>query len=98
MEFDVVAHLRAVRRSVAFLDRDGSAASAVTLSRGIEAEVGKLWEAVTNADQIPLWFAPVEGDLSLGGRYQVEGNAGGSITELPTTVTFLADLGIRRRC
>ncbi len=25
------------------------------------------------------WFAPVEGDLRLGGRYQVEGNAGGTI-------------------
>ena len=40
-----------------------------------------LWDAVTGADRIPRWFAPVSGDLEPGGRYQVEGNAGGSITE-----------------
>ena len=80
MEFDVDTHLTAVHRSVAFLERDGIAAGAVTLSRSFEAEAGQLWEALTNPDQIPLWAAPIEGDLSLGGRYQIEGNAGGSIT------------------
>ena len=31
-------------------------------------------------ERIPRWFLPVSGDLELGGRYQLEGNAGGSIT------------------
>ena len=29
---------------------------------------------------MPRWFLPVTGDLQLGGRYQLEGNAGGVIT------------------
>ena len=33
------------------------------------------------ADRIPRYFAPVTGDLALGGRYQVEGNASGTVTE-----------------
>ena len=39
-----------------------------------------VWDAVTNGERIPRWFAPVSGDLELGGHYQVEGNAGGTIT------------------
>ncbi len=39
-----------------------------------------LWDAVTNAERIPRWFLPITGDLKLGGRYQLEGNAGGEIT------------------
>ena len=30
-----------------------------------------LWEALTSAERIPRWFAPVSGDLRLGGRFQV---------------------------
>jgi uncharacterized protein YndB with AHSA1/START domain len=39
-----------------------------------------VWEAVTSADRIPRWFLPITGELTLGGRYQLEGNAGGEIT------------------
>ena len=31
--------------------------------------------------RLPRWFAPVEGDLKIGGRYQVENNAGGEIVQ-----------------
>ena len=80
MELDVESHLSAVRRSVAFLQRDGKPASAVTLSRGFATTLEDVWDAVTNGDRIPRWFAPVSGDLELGGHYQLEGNAGGTIT------------------
>ena len=69
-----------MERSVSFTQREGQPAGAVKLSRSCGATVADLWEAVTSKERIPLWFAPVEGDLSQGGRYQVEGNAGGSIT------------------
>ena len=80
MEFDVESNLDEVERSVAFLERDGQQASAVTLSRTYATTIDNLWDAVTNAGRFPKWFAPVTGELQLGGRYQVEGNAGGQIT------------------
>lgn len=33
----------------------------------------------TNADRIPRWFLPVSGDLRVGGRYRLEGNASGVV-------------------
>ena len=80
MELNVERHLGAVERSVSYLDRNGQPASAVTLARSYETTVADLWDAVTNGERIPRWFVPITGDLKLGGRYQLEGNAGGTIT------------------
>ena len=80
MDLDVEGHLGAVERSVSSLERHGEAARAVTLARGYAATVEELWDAVTNGRRIPCWFLPVSGELELGGRYQLEGNAGGVIT------------------
>ena len=80
MNFDVGDHLRAVERSVSALHRDGQPARAVTLSRSYATTVEELWDAVTNGERIPRWFLPISGELRPGGRYQLEGNAGGVIT------------------
>ena len=80
MNFDPETHLAALERSVALMERDGQPASAVALSRSFATTLEDLWDAVTNADRIPRWFAPVSGNLEPGGRYQVEGNAGGTIS------------------
>ena len=80
MNLNADTHLAAVHRSVSFLERDGQSASAVTLSRSYATTVADLWDAGTSAERIPRWFMPVSGDLELGGRYQLEGNAGGTVT------------------
>ena len=80
MDFNVEGHLSAVERSLSLLERDGQPARAVTLSRSYATTVEDLWDAVTNGERIPRWFLPVSGELELGGRYQLEGNAGGVIT------------------
>ncbi len=80
MTFDVDHQLGAMGRSVSWLERDGRPASAVTIARDYATTVEDLWDAVTNGERIPRWFAPVSGELRLGGRYQIEGNAGGEIT------------------
>ncbi len=80
MKFNVEDDLGAVERSVSSLERDGKPARAVTMSRSFATTVADLWDAVTSGERIPRWFAPVSGDLELGGRYQLEGNAGGTIT------------------
>ena len=80
MEFDVKAELDAARRSVSSPERDGQPARAVALSRSYVTTLEDLWDAVANEARIPRWFLPVRGDLRRGGRYQLEGNAGGVIT------------------
>ena len=80
MDFVVEKHLGTVERSVSSLERDGQPARAVTLSRSYATTVKDLWDAVTNGERIPRWFLPISGDLEPGGRYQLEGNAGGVIT------------------
>jgi uncharacterized protein YndB with AHSA1/START domain len=58
---------------------DGKAAKAVVAARVYDTDPDDLWDALTSAERLPRWFAPVTGDLQLGGRYQVQGNAGGTI-------------------
>ena len=55
-----------------------------------------VWDALTNPERIPRWFLPVSGDLRLGGRYQLKGNAGGTITRCEPPRRARRDLGIRR--
>jgi hypothetical protein len=47
-----------------------------------------MWDAITNPTRIPRWFSPVSGDLRLGGRYQIEGNAGDTITACDAPHSF----------
>jgi uncharacterized protein YndB with AHSA1/START domain len=81
MEVDVARFLGAVTRSTASFERDGRAARSVVAARTYPTSVEDLWDAITNAERIPRWFVPVSGELRLGGRYQLEGNASGEITE-----------------
>lgn len=80
MTFDLEAHLGAMTRQVRNTERDGKPAKVVVLSRVYDTDAADLWDALTRPERIKRWFAPVSGDLRLGGRYQVEGNAGGTIT------------------
>lgn len=80
MRLDVNNHLAATARSVSFLDHEGRPASAVILSRSYATTLDDLWDALTSGDRIPRWFLPISGELEPGGRFQFEGNAGGTIT------------------
>jgi len=44
--------------------------------------------SLTNADRIPSWFLPVSGDLRVGGRYQLQGNANGVIERCTEPESF----------
>jgi uncharacterized protein YndB with AHSA1/START domain len=78
---NLVHHLGAVVRTVKTVDRDGRPATAVIAMRSYDTDIEDLWSALTSADRIPRWFMPIEGDLRLGGRYQLKGNAGGAVTD-----------------
>jgi len=66
-------------RAVAVLSRDGRPAHRITITRDYPAPLSEVWDAITDRERLSRWFAPVSGDLRLGGRYQIEGNAGGLI-------------------
>ncbi|MDE3720756.1 SRPBCC domain-containing protein [Nocardiopsis sp. N85] len=51
----------------------------VTIAHDYATSIEDLWDACTNAERLPRWFAPVSGDLREGGTYQVQDNAGGRI-------------------
>ena len=76
---DVNAQLDAVERDVAAGTRDGAGTYVQTLAQTYHAPIDDVWDALTSAERIPRWFLPVSGDLRLGGRYQLEGNAGGTV-------------------
>ena len=67
-------------REVREVERDGQPARAVQGSRFYATPSADLWDALTNPERIPRWFLPIRGDLKVGGRYQFEGNAGGTIS------------------
>lgn len=77
---DPTRHLGTVTRTVSTFERDGRPIRAVIASRTFATDIEDLWNAVTTAERIPRWLMPIEGELKLGGRYQLQGNAGGEIT------------------
>jgi uncharacterized protein YndB with AHSA1/START domain len=79
IEVDVQHEITATRRTVGDRTLEVGEARTVSLSRSYAATVDELWDACTDAERIPRWFLPVTGDLRVGGRYQLEGNAGGEV-------------------
>lgn len=80
MKFDLAQHIGAVTRTVLERDHNGRKAKVVIASRVYDSGIADVWDAITNPERIPRWFMPVSGELRLGGRYQLHGNAGGEIT------------------
>ncbi|MGL4255194.1 MAG: SRPBCC domain-containing protein [Microbacterium sp.] len=78
---DVQRQLDAVTRTVRAEDFDGEPSHVQTLAQTYPSPIEDVWDAATSVDRIPRWFQPITGDLRLGGRYQIEGNAGGEILE-----------------
>jgi uncharacterized protein YndB with AHSA1/START domain len=81
MESDAARAIGAVTREVRDVEHEGKPARVVVAARTYDTSAEDLWDAITSAERIPRWFLPVSGELRLGGRYQLHGNAGGTITE-----------------
>lgn len=87
---DVVHQINAVRRHVGSRVLDAGEARTVTVVRTYDAPVEDVWDACTNPERIPRWFLPVSGDLRVGGRYQLEGNAAGTVERCDPPNSFAA--------
>ena len=66
-------------RRVVSIEWQGKAARAIITERIYPTGIEDLWDAIVNPERLKRWFLPVTGDLREGGRYQLEGNAGGKI-------------------
>src|SRR5204863_9325092 len=90
LKIDVLRYIGAVTREVQSRDHDGRPARVVVATCAYDTTITDVWDAITNAERIPRWFLPISGDLRLGGRYQLEGNASGEILECDPPTTLVA--------
>jgi len=87
---EVTQQISAVQREVGTRALPTGEARSMTISQSYHTTADNLWEACTSADRIRRWFLPVSGDLRLGGRFQLEGNADGTIERCDPPKGFTA--------
>ncbi|MGV0746420.1 SRPBCC family protein [Mycolicibacterium sp. XJ870] len=87
---DVNHQVNAVRRAIGTRVLDAGEAHVVTLGQSYPTDAADLWDALTNIERIPRWFLPVTGELRVGGQYQLEGNANGTVLSCDPPSAFTA--------
>ncbi len=87
---DVQHEINAEDRQVGSRRLAAGEARTLTIRRTYAGSVDDVWDACTNPERIPRWFLPISGDLRLGGRYQLAGNAGGTIERCDPPRSFAA--------
>jgi uncharacterized protein YndB with AHSA1/START domain len=77
---DIIDQIGQAHRAVrAGGDSGDTVTRTVVVRRSFPAPIEDVWDACTTGERIGRWLMPVAGDLRLGGKYQLEGNAGGEI-------------------
>jgi uncharacterized protein YndB with AHSA1/START domain len=87
---DVRQQISAVRRTLGTRTLEAGQARVSTISQVYDTDQDDLWEAVTDPERIVRWFLPVEGELKEGGHYQLQGNAGGTVTRCDRPRSYAA--------
>lgn len=77
--FDIAHQIDATERQVGTTPVTTGDGRSLLLRRAYDAPIAEVWRACTEPEQIGRWLAPVEGDLRLGGTFQLQDNAGGEI-------------------
>lgn len=90
LEVDVDYQINAVQRKFGTRTIDTGQAYVATISQAYDTDQDDLWDAVTNIERIPRWLMPISGDLKVGGSYQLEGNAGGTVLTCDPPKNFTA--------
>ncbi|MGX7672958.1 SRPBCC family protein [Plantactinospora sp. DSM 117369] len=76
---DIIKQVNATHREIGNQAVATGEGRSLLLRRSYDAPIEDVWSACTDPERISRWLAPVEGDLRLGGKYQLKGNAGGEI-------------------
>jgi uncharacterized protein YndB with AHSA1/START domain len=87
---DAKQQISAVRRQAGGRTLEAGEARVSTISQVYDTGQDDLWDAVTDPERITRWFLPVSGELREGGKYQLEGNAGGTISRCDKPHGFAA--------
>ena len=67
----------------------------LVICRTYDASPEEVWDALTDPERLVRWFLPISGDLRVGGRYQLEGNASGTIVrcDKPREIAVTWEMG-----
>jgi uncharacterized protein YndB with AHSA1/START domain len=76
---DIVQQINAAQRRLGDRPVATGAGRSLHLRRAYDAPIEDVWLACTDPDRLSRWLAPVEGDLRVGGTFQLKDNAGGEI-------------------
>jgi uncharacterized protein YndB with AHSA1/START domain len=87
---DVEMQINAEQRTVGSRVLEAGEARSTTITRVYDTDVDDLWDACTSIERIPRWFLPIRGELRLGGRYELDRNASGTITACDPPRSFAA--------
>src|SRR4030095_936414 len=79
-DMDVLRYIGLVTREIHTREYEVRPTRVILATCQYDSTVDDVWDAITNPERLPRWFLPISGDLRLGGRYQLEGNASGQIT------------------
>ena len=92
---DITHEISIIDRRVGSRTLEAGEARTVTVTRVYDTPAEDLWDACTNPERIARWFLPISGDLREGGRYELEGNASGTIErcEPPSSVDATWEYG-----
>ncbi|HET6290924.1 MAG TPA: SRPBCC family protein [Amycolatopsis sp.] len=87
---DVTTQINSVQRALGKRVVEAGEAVTATVSQVYDTGLDDLWDACTNPERIPRWFLPISGELRVGGKYQLEGNAGGTVERCDPPKSFAA--------
>lgn len=87
---DVSGQINSVGRNLGRRTIAAGEAVVMTIAQTYKADLDDVWDACTNIERIPRWFLPITGELRLGGTYQLEGNAGGTVERCDAPHSFAA--------
>jgi uncharacterized protein YndB with AHSA1/START domain len=92
---DARDEISAVGRRVERRPLHGQEGRTAVISRCFNATIEEVWDACTNPERVVRWLMPLSGDLHSGGRYQLKGNAGGTIESCdpPTSLAATWEYG-----
>jgi uncharacterized protein YndB with AHSA1/START domain len=76
---DIAKEIEAAQREVGTGRIAAGEGRTIRIRRTYGAAIDDVWDALTDPGRIGRWFLPISGDYRIGGQFQFEGNAGGTI-------------------